>query len=63
VIDILTLRRDRSFNSTRAHAKPLVLRRGVLHGDTAFLQKPFTPDQLARIVRDVLDHAIVAGVN
>jgi PAS domain S-box-containing protein len=37
-----------------------VLRRGVLHGDMAFLQKPFTPDQLARKVRDVLDHAIVA---
>jgi len=37
-----------------------VLRRGVLHGDMAFLQKPFTPDQLARKVRDVLDHAIAA---
>jgi len=36
-----------------------VLRRGVLHGDMAFLQKPFTPDQLARKVRDVLDHAVV----
>jgi DNA-binding response OmpR family regulator len=34
-----------------------VLRRGVLLGETAFLQKPFTPDQLARKVRAVLDRA------
>jgi len=32
-----------------------VLRRGVLHGEAAFLQKPFTGDQLARKVREVLD--------
>lgn len=36
-----------------------VLRRGVMHGDTAFLQKPFTAEQLARKVREVLDQAAV----
>ena len=32
-----------------------VLQRGVLHGDTAFLQKPFSPEQFASKVRAVLD--------
>ena len=39
-----------------------VLRRGVLHGETAFLQKPFTGEQLARKVRAVLDRATVESV-
>jgi CheY-like chemotaxis protein len=37
-----------------------VLRRGVLQGETAFLQKPFTPDQLARKVRSVLDTSLAS---
>jgi CheY-like chemotaxis protein len=32
-----------------------VMRRGVIDGHTAFLQKPFTPPQFARKVREVLD--------
>lgn len=32
-----------------------VLRRGVLHGESAFLAKPFTPAQLAHKVREILD--------
>ena len=32
-----------------------VMRRGVIDGQTAFLQKPFTPDLLAHRVRQVLD--------
>jgi signal transduction histidine kinase/CheY-like chemotaxis protein len=32
-----------------------ILRRGVLSEEAAFLQKPFTPDVLARKVREVLD--------
>ena len=32
-----------------------VMRRGVIDGQTAFLQKPFTPDLLAQKIREVLD--------
>ena len=32
-----------------------VVRNGVLHAETAFLQKPFTPAALAQKVREVLD--------
>ena len=31
-----------------------VMRRGVLAGETAFLQKPFAPEQLLQKIRDVL---------
>jgi len=33
-----------------------IVRRGLLHPDAPFLQKPFMPADLARRVRDVLDH-------
>jgi signal transduction histidine kinase len=38
-----------------------VMRRGVIDGQTAFLQKPFTPDMLAHKVRAVLDVPISIG--
>ena len=34
-----------------------VLQRGVMHGETAFLQKPFSAEQFARKVRGILDRA------
>ena len=38
-----------------------IMRRGVLDGRTAFLQKPFTPTQFANKVRDVLDQPMTRG--
>jgi signal transduction histidine kinase/two-component SAPR family response regulator len=39
-----------------------VMRRGVIDGQTAFLQKPFTPDLLAHKVREVLDAPLRGGI-
>ena len=36
-----------------------VVRRGVMQGEAVFLQKPFTPEQLARKVRQALDLAVM----
>jgi two-component system, cell cycle sensor histidine kinase and response regulator CckA len=38
-----------------------ILRRGVSRGEAAFLQKPFTPDQLAQSLRSVLDHTVAVA--
>jgi DNA-binding response OmpR family regulator len=40
-----------------------VVRQGVLHANVEFLQKPFTPHDLAFRVRSVLDDAQLATVS
>jgi two-component system, cell cycle sensor histidine kinase and response regulator CckA len=42
---------------TSAFSEDDVVRRGLLEADRPFLQKPFTPQELARAVRDALDLA------
>ena len=37
------------------YADHAIVKNGILEPGTAFLQKPFSPDALARKVRDVLD--------
>jgi hypothetical protein len=39
----------------------MIVRRGVLADDAAFLPKPFSPEVLARKVREVLDEDQVAA--
>ncbi|HEU4748483.1 MAG TPA: PAS domain S-box protein [Gemmatimonadaceae bacterium] len=55
---LVAARPGMSFLMMSGYTDDDVVRRGVLQGDTAFLQKPFTPAQLARKVRQVLDGAL-----
>lgn len=52
---LLETRKDMRVLFMSGYTDDEVMRRGVIDGRTAFLQKPFTPAQLAKKIRDVLD--------
>ncbi len=54
---LLETRKEMRVLFMSGHTDDEVMRRGVIDGRTAFLQKPFTPAQFARKVRAVLDQA------
>jgi signal transduction histidine kinase len=57
---LVVLRPDMRVLFMSGHPGDAVARHGVIPPGTAFLQKPFTPDMLARKVRDVLDKPLAA---
>jgi PAS domain S-box-containing protein len=52
---LVQLRPGLGFLLMSGHTDDDVVKRGVSKGETPFLQKPFTPEQLARKVREVID--------
>jgi CheY-like chemotaxis protein len=56
---LVALRKDMRVLFISGHPGDAVARHGVLPPSAAFLQKPFTPDTLARKVREILDNAVL----
>jgi DNA-binding NarL/FixJ family response regulator len=40
---------------TSGYPADTIIRHGIAHSTTAYLEKPYLPDELARKVREVLD--------
>ena len=55
---LLETRKEMSVLFMSGYTDDEVMRRGVIDGRTAFLQKPFTPAQFAKKVREVLDQKV-----
>ena len=56
-LQLVELRPDIKVLFMSGHRDDAIVRHGVLESGTSFLRKPFTPDTLARKVREALDAA------
>jgi two-component system, cell cycle sensor histidine kinase and response regulator CckA len=57
---LATLRPDMRVLYMSGYTDDSIVRHGVLESDVAFVQKPITPDNLTRKLREVLDASPVA---
>lgn len=55
VEQVSPLRPDMKILYTSGFTDSAIVHHGILDSDIAFLQKPFTPDELARKIREILD--------
>jgi CheY-like chemotaxis protein len=57
---IRSLRPDLPVLFMSGYTNDEVTRRGILEGEVPFIQKPFTPDDFGRKIREVLDSVMTA---